>query len=190
MSPRATWGLAAVLAALLVYLLVFDRPPQPIEGPPLLAATPATVRRLAVRWTDARLVAERADEGWRDAQGAPLAAPVDDVLRALATVHPVLLGRPGPREEADYGLATPHAHLEAEGRGGTLLAIDVGARNPSWTGVYVRRTGSPDVLLVGALLAWELTKLRRAAVGPSTGPKRLTSPDETSEPLRSPKEGS
>jgi hypothetical protein len=43
----------------------------------------------------------------------------------------------------------------------TLLALEVGATNPARTGVYVRRIGEPAVLLVGALLRWEIEKLRR-----------------------------
>jgi hypothetical protein len=42
-----------------------------------------------------------------------------------------------------------------------LLDLEVGAMNPSETAVYVRRMGHSPVLLVGALLHWELQKLRR-----------------------------
>ena len=43
-----------------------------------------------------------------------------------------------------------------------LLAMDIGTRNPAWTGSYARRDGRDEVLLVGALLRWELEKLRSA----------------------------
>ena len=57
--------------------------------------------------------------------------------------------------------------LDAVGRvandTGTIADVEVGAMNPAGTGVYVRRYGEPPVLLVGALLRWELEKVRRVA---------------------------
>jgi hypothetical protein len=47
----------------------------------------------------------------------------------------------------------------ADGR--ELVAIEVGAMNPAETGVYVRRSGQRPILLIGALLRWELEKVRR-----------------------------
>jgi len=40
--------------------------------------------------------------------------------------------------------------------------MDIGNRNPAWTGSYARRAGRAEVLLVGAVLRWELDKLRSA----------------------------
>ncbi len=58
---------------------------------------------------------------------------------------------------------------EGERRVTALRAGDgwADAAGHSWPdgAVYARRTGEPAVLLVGAVLGWELDKLRRAAPG-------------------------
>ena len=63
----------------------------------------------------------------------------------------------------EYGLAASTERLRVlDGTGRELLAMDIGNRNPAWTGNYARRDGRDEVLLVGSLLRWELDKLRSA----------------------------
>ncbi len=74
--------------------------------------------------------------------------------------------RLNPATPGDYGLGPGGPRLElAAADGRPLLALELGERNPAWTGLYARRTGEPAVLLVGGVLAWELEKLRQAAPG-------------------------
>src|SRR3989442_1562213 len=73
---------------------------------------------------------------------------------------------PDPATPGDYGLGPGGRRLglaAADGR--PLLALELGERNPAWTGLYARRAGEPAVLLVGGVLAWELEKVRQAAPG-------------------------
>jgi hypothetical protein len=71
-----------------------------------------------------------------------------------------------PVDEAGYGLGASAQRLLVTGADGRpLLALEVGERNPAWTGLYVRRKGEREVVMVGALLRWELEKLRDAAPG-------------------------
>lgn len=175
MTARGTLVLVGVLMGLAVYLWLAEvgrrtplRPPAPVEEAPLLAVPPAAVVRVEVEDGGVRLVAIRRDSGWSDAEGRPWRGDVvADLLESLGTIRPVMTVDPDPADPADYGFGPDAVRirlLAADGR--SLLALDVGERNPAWTGLYARRTGSREVLLVGALLHWELEKLEAKAPEP------------------------
>ena len=173
MTARATIGLLATAGALLLAVwadtvLTRGRPvlparplPTPAE-PPLLHGSIDRVAR--VEWTrdSERLTLVRTSTGWRDASGHPWSAEVvDAALGTLASLHPTTVVGSEPVDLAQYGLAPPRERLELSDDGGrALLAMDIGNRNPAWTGCYARRDGRDEVLLVGALLRWEIEKLR------------------------------
>lgn len=161
MTVRGTLVLGAVLAALIAYLsLTAPTPGAPDEAPPLFPPLEQATRiEIARGETTARLV--RGEPAWRDA-GA------DDVLAALRSILVLTVIDETPAEPSSYGFGPDAVRLRIGADDTPLAAIDVGATNPSQTGVYVRRVGEPSVLLVGALLRWELEKLRR--VFPATVP--------------------
>jgi hypothetical protein len=64
---------------------------------------------------------------------------------------------------ADYGLDAGAATLSVSAGGIDALRLRIGDRNPAWTGVYVQSSESDEVVVVGALLHWELEKLRAMA---------------------------
>jgi hypothetical protein len=88
---------------------------------------------------------------------------IDDLLAALATIRPMDALPEGAPDLTDYGFGSAATTLAVSAGAAPIVQLQVGDRNPAWTGVYVRRTGSAEVLLVGALLHWELEKLRRVA---------------------------
>jgi hypothetical protein len=160
-----------VTAAALAAVVWLDRPallperPLPIpDTPPLLGAPIASVERVEWEYGTERLTLVRTPAGWYDAAGHPW--PPDSVevtLEALASLHPHTVVAGEPVDLAEYGLAHPGERLRVlDGTGQELLAMDIGNRNPAWTGSYARRAGRDEVLLVGALLRWELDKLRSA----------------------------
>jgi len=169
-TARGTAALLAVLAALGAYLALAERPRPPApHGPPALLGVPATaVARVDVDGKDGPLAALRGPDGWKGPDGHPWPGDaVDDLLETLASLPPLMVVDPDPHAPGDYGLGDGAARVEmhaADGR--RLLGLEVGERNPAWTGVYVRRAGEPEVMLVGAVLAWELEKVRAAAPGP------------------------
>jgi len=170
MTVRGTGVLLGLLGALAGYLWVTAPDPAPPAGsqaPPLLAASPGAVARVELAEGERRVTALRAGDGWADAAGHSWPdGAVSDLLTTLAALRPVTTVDPEPAVPADYGLGPGARHLELAGAGGhPLLALELGERNPAWTGLYARRTGEPAVLLVGAVLGWELDKLRRAAPG-------------------------
>lgn len=143
-------------------------PARAVGSDALLRDAAEAVRRVDVIEPGRHLTALRAPGGWIDADGRPWeGAAVGDLVDALGTLRPLMLIDTAPRAPAEYGLGGDAARLEiASADGRVLLALDVGDRNPAHTGMYVRRTGRPEIVLVGGLLGWELDKLRAAAPPP------------------------
>jgi len=171
LSARRTALLVGVLGALLAYLWLFEVQPRrrgaapAPEAPALLEESSAAVVRIELAEDGRRLTAVRGEGGWTDGEGRPWRGDVvGDLVATLGTLRPLMIVDADPREPADYGLAAGARRLEVVGAdGSTLLALELGERNPAWTGVYARRAGRREVMLVGAVLAWELEKVRRAA---------------------------
>jgi hypothetical protein len=172
-TVRGTLGLLAVATALLAVVwldrapIVPERPLPTPETPALLEAPIASVSRLEWQRDTDRLILVRTPDGWHDAAGHTWPGDVVDVaLDALASLHPHPVVAEEPIDYAQNGLAPATEQLRVlDGTGAELLAMDIGNRNPAWTGSYARRSGRPEVLLVGALLRWELDKLRSARNG-------------------------
>ena len=169
MTVRGTALLVGILAALLAYLWLGEiRPrsgPARAKVPALLAVPPTDVARIDLEEHGRRLVAIRRDGKWVDAQGRPWRGDaVGDLLDTLGTLSPIMVVDPDPAEPSDYGLEpdTPRLRVMAA-KGKELLSLEIGERNPAWTGLYARLAGQRKVILVGAVLHWELEKLRDAA---------------------------
>src|SRR3989442_506947 len=162
--------LVALLATRAGSLWVVERRPAPAFPPepaPLLAVPTAAVARVELVEGERRLTAVRGERGWTDAAGRPWSQdPVSDLLAALGALRPLATVDPDPATPGDYGLGPGGRRLRlAAADGRPLLALELGERNPAWTGLYARRAGEPAVLLVGGVLAWELEKVRQAAPG-------------------------
>ena len=172
MTLRGTAFLLGLMVALASYLWVVElrvgaAAPADPEAPPLLSVPPAAVARVELAEGAHRLTAIRGEHGWTDAAGRTWSGDaVSDLVAGLQTLRPVATVDPDPAAPADYGLGPGARRLElAGGDGRPLLALELGERNPAWTGLYARRAGTPAVLLVGAVLGWDLDKLRQAAPG-------------------------
>jgi hypothetical protein len=173
MTRRGTVLLIGVLVALVGYLwLVESRraahpPPAVAEEPPLLDGPSGAVARVELLQGDTRITALRRDDTWVDADGRAWDGnALADLLETLTGLRPVMEVDPSPDDDAGYGLGPAAQRLQISGTDGrSLLALDIGERNPAWTGLYVRRVGERRVVLVGAVLRWELEKLRDAAPG-------------------------
>jgi hypothetical protein len=151
-TVRGTVGLAVVFALLVAYLRLTAPGPgsaadaQALLTPPLEGATRITLVE-GGRTTEIT----RRDGGW-SAPGVP------DFLAALASLRVVAVIEDASPES--YGFAPDASQLRIDSGAGPLVELELGANNPAETGVYVRRVGQRPVLLVGALLRWELEKLR------------------------------
>jgi hypothetical protein len=85
------------------------------------------------------------------------------LVDALASLEVLDVLEAEPSDPATYGFGADALRLRVLSDHAELLALEIGATNPAETAVYVRRIGNAPVLLVGALLRWELEKLRRVA---------------------------
>jgi hypothetical protein len=177
MTARGTVLLLGVLLALLGYLWLMEtrQVAQPVsatvEEAPLLDGPAAAVARIDLVNPEGRVTAMRRDRAWVDGSGHVWdGTAVADLLETLGTLRPVMEVDPAPEDVDGYGLGSTAQRLHVSGQDGrSMLELEVGERNPAWTGLYVRRVGEQRVVLVGAVLRWELEKLRDAAP-----------PDETS----------
>jgi len=166
-TVRGTAALVALLAALGGYLVLVERPRASVRSAapaPLLAGPASAVARVELADGQRELAIVRRGDVWADADGRACdgAADLVDALRAL---RPLAVIDAAPRTPDDYGLGAGARHVRLVATDGRpLLQLDVGDRNPAWTALYVRRDGAPEVLLVGAQLAWELDKLDNAPV--------------------------
>jgi hypothetical protein len=170
MTVRGTAGLVAAALALLVVVWIDGReilPVRPLptpDAPPLLSAPLDSVSRIEWERDGDRLTLVRTPAGWHDAAGHLWPGDVVDVaLDALASLHPRTVAATSGLDLAEYGLSPAVERLRVlDDTSREVLAMDIGNRNPAWTGNYARRDGGEEVLLVGSLLRWELDKLRSA----------------------------
>lgn len=103
------------------------------------------------------------DGAWSGAERSQLVA---DFLADLTSLG--VLGEidAAPDELKDFGLAPCRGRIEAQLRTGRRAVIELGNRNPSTTGIYLRFPDSGRVVLAGALVGWEFEKAFRALATP------------------------
>ena len=153
MTVRGTLALAVTFAVLVAYLRLTAPAPGPSVDATALLVPPLREATRITLVDDARTTEiTRGEGGW----SAPGAA---DFLTALESLQ--VLAVIDDAEPESYGVAPDASQLRVDAGTRPLVALEIGAMNPAETGVYVRRMGQRPVLLVGALLHWELEKLRR-----------------------------
>jgi hypothetical protein len=172
-TARGTILLLGILLVLVGYIWIAEVQPRrrvPVRedtgtSAPLLADPPGAVARVALEERGARLTAVRQERAWVDEEGRPWSGDaVSGLVTALGSLRPVMVVERDPVEPGEYGLGPDAVRLEISAEGGQrLLALELGEQNPSNTGVYARIGERREVVLVGALLRWELDKLRQAA---------------------------
>jgi len=175
MGWRTTVLLACLLLMVGTFVWLEDAPERPRGGQPfddlpprpptqpirhLVDIVPSNVTRVRVMRNSETREAERTGSGWRGT-GNPTA--VNDFLQNLTQLG-ILIDIPsGPAELTDFGLQPPQSEVQLQLRtAGSPLVLQIGNRNPSTTGVYVRVGENTPVVLAGALAAWEVEKVFNA----------------------------
>ena len=184
MGARGTLVLALLVVVIGAYLWLEDAaPPEAGRSTDTLLGEPRVVPNQPVRhlidFQPADVVAIRLDRDGttRDTQRSgdtwsktAKPAAIKDFLTNLAQLA-VLMDIPaGATSLRDYGLEPPRSVLQLQISGrSTPLVLQIGDRNPSVTGVYVRLGEDGPVVLAGALVAWEFDKAFRALGPPEEG---------------------
>lgn len=168
LTGRTTVVLLGVMTVLVAYVWLVELHPGRRESlaaptePALLSVSPDAVARVELDEHGHVVTAVRSDGRWTDGTGRPWRDDaVADLVATLASLRPVMIVDEAPREPAEYGLGPNASRLTvatAEGR--SVLVLEIGEPNPAGTGLYARRDGRPDVMLLGGILTWELGKLR------------------------------
>lgn len=102
---------------------------------------------------------DKPSTGWGAIESGDSIATFLDALGGIGRVQEIPTG---PDDLADFDLAPPRRRVELRFPDNSVITLDLGAHNPSTTGVYVRLNDSDVVILAGGLLQWEFDKLWRA----------------------------
>jgi uncharacterized protein DUF4340 len=174
-SWRRVATIYVVLALLAGYVLVFERappPPAPVEapnGPSLLEADATSVTAVTFRKQGRVVRAAVQDQRWRTVEPAGAKVPSDLIEATIATLT---AGQAAERLDnepehalAAYGLDAPSASVEVVvgGPAARSFTVFVGARNPTRTAVYARRSDQPSIYLVGMNLSYYIDLIFEAA---------------------------
>ena len=158
---RFTLVLFLVAAALIAYVLVFERGEAP-EGPLALRLEPKQVTGVEIKDSSGGLIrlTHRGDS-WRLAE--PVRARADeqvvtqllDDLKQLADQGEIAKH---VKDLKQYGLDKPRATLTIFRRGKRRVVVLVGNKTPDSTNAYAQLQGAPRVFMVRAAVADELAR--------------------------------
>jgi hypothetical protein len=161
--------LIGILAALLGGYAYVTTPEKKIIGAentkkaekPALDFTVEKVKKVDVVFEGKHLVCQRTPTGWIEpSSGAPLRQDaVDDFLVNLQKLLNLGEVEGGLEQIAEFGLQPPTARIlmEVEGEGVRILAL--GKNNPVQTSLYAQVNETPQVVLVGSVIVWDMRKL-------------------------------
>jgi hypothetical protein len=138
--------------------------PQQKQEHPIFEFNSEKITQLDIVFDGQQLSGKRTPEGWkREQSGEPLpSAVVDDFLTALTKLVDLGGVEGKPEELSEFGLKPPKTHItvHVEGTGPQTLAL--GKHNPANTSLYALVNQSPQVILVGSVISWDLRKLMDA----------------------------
>jgi hypothetical protein len=131
---------------------------------PIFEFSAEKITQFDVVFDGQQLSGKRTPEGWKREQSGELlpSAIVDDFLTALTKLVDLGGVEGQPEELSEFGLKPPKTHItvHVEGAGPQTLAL--GKHNPVNTSLYALVNQSPQVILVGSVISWDLRKLMDA----------------------------
>jgi hypothetical protein len=132
---------------------------------PVLEFAPERVTQIDLLFDEQHLVCQRTAGGWQQVpDGKPLRQDVvDDFLTNLRKL--VNLGEVeiDPTQLAEFGLQPPESRVVLTLEGEETRTLALGKRNPVQSSLYAQVNDSPQVVLVGAVVLWDMRKLVTAA---------------------------
>lgn len=131
--------------------------PQEIVRAKLVAIDPNAVTAIRLQRAGRTLVMQRPEGRWVVVEPAGVTVPADLVrafLQALVVAEEIdQVSTPTGGLES-FGFGDGATTVEVTSRGGETVALTLGSTNPTGTALYVRRAGSPAVVLIGRQLRY------------------------------------
>jgi len=159
--------LAIILLGLVTYFSIFEMFPSPEEpeeiGPPVLFLDYRDVKKIQVRTSEGKeLICERKGRGWELIKGEETekwrAKITDFVIYLISAVEIDKI----PVENSQlshYGLENPAFQITLTDITDKTYQLMIGDTTPVKTSVYAKFADSLNIIIVGALLNWELSKM-------------------------------
>lgn len=127
--------------------------------------TPERVTQIDLLFDGQHLVCQRTPEGWKqEPRGETISTEViDDFLTNLKKLVNLGEVEGAASQLSEYGLQPPVSRLmlQVEGEGARTLTL--GKNNPVQTSLYAQINESPQVVLVGSVILWDMRKVMTAA---------------------------
>lgn len=158
-------GLLYVFAGLLgaEYWRLERLPPPPEPGAPgstrprLLDVDVKAIQRVRITHGGRVLVAEHGADGWTasDPPDAPVASGlIDAFVTTLATAETIAQAGDAASDPAAFGLDDRAVRIEILATAGPPVVVLLGNLSPTGTTVYARRSGDPNVVVIGRNVAY------------------------------------
>jgi hypothetical protein len=159
-------ALALILLALATYYSVFEadfatRKPGGPTGPPILLLHDSDVKRVEIQKADGRTIrCERTGYNWRMVEGVETERwneTIEDFVAYFVSAPEVDKFSDSGLQLSEYGLDTPGYRITITDLTDKPYHLLVGNTTPVGVAVYAKFAESPQVIIVGALLNWELS---------------------------------
>lgn len=168
MKEKHTLIVALLLLGLVVYYSFFECHDSSKDrgkkiGPPLLALRPEEVKKIEINSLNGgELIGAWKEKRWSLLHGNTVGnweATIDDfIVNLLMTVEIEKFGVENIQLK-NFGLENPAFRITLTDITDKTYQILIGDTNPVRTSIYVKRAESPQVIIVGAVLNYELQKI-------------------------------
>jgi hypothetical protein len=131
----------------------------------VLEFTPERVTHIALLFESQRVECQRTTDGWKQtATGARIPPDaIEDFLTNLKKLINLGAVEGAGTQLSEYGLQPPTAQITLQVEGEGMRTLTLGKHNPVQTSLYAQINESSEVVLVGAVVLWDMRKLVTAA---------------------------
>jgi hypothetical protein len=168
LKEKHTLIVVLLLLGLVVYYSFFESHDSSKDrgkkiGPPLLALRPEEVKKIEINsLKGGELIGEWKEKRWSLLKGNEVGnweATIDDFMVNLLILVEIEKFRVENTQLKNFGLENPALRITLTDITDKTYQILIGDTNPARTSVYVKRAESPEVIIVGAILNHELSKI-------------------------------
>jgi hypothetical protein len=119
------------------------------------------VTQIDVLFEGLHIVCQRGPEGWKQSPaGTPLPPDaIEDFLTNLRKLVNLGEVEDGAAHLSEYGLQPPASRIALQVEGEGTRTLTLGKHNPVQTSIYAQINEAPQVVLVGAVVFWDVRKL-------------------------------